>query len=472
MELKPLNIWEQRRINMELQRGIIEKKVITSTKRDLNAFRQMFPFNTLVSKIKVDETFKENWTGEFASFARLISGYEAEYSDRIQTKDFEPLLNEMSIDSKDQDEFVSLLNELLLAGETKQQLQHPSMLLHLERASSKNRIFKISDYLYDLCKNHVALQNMFKIDEQKDVLQNIMEDFKPQLDKRKKTYSSFDHKLPWISELFADDLLFLRKHPDFFIKYADLVTYYYTFFLLSQNIIKLSLHEHADYRKGSVEQLYFTLDWESTVSSRRDAVRKGFKYLQEMSGKLFSTQLTLAQLSCNTKNPELEIMMDFPTIKSLFDDLSSSDQDKWLKEVDAQSTSLIEKSKLQRDITQSQTFSDAVKQLISVMEVSSPDEAQKRYGSGVTEIAKVRLVKQRGRNGNVLSLNQEILTMFLIVIVRSSKMRLQDVYKELEVRGVFLDRYSRIEFEHTLEKMNLLIKMSDSGEAQYVKSIL
>ena len=51
-------------------------------------------------------------------------------------------------------------------------------------------------------------------------------------------------------------------------------------------------------------------------------------------------------------------------------------------------------------------------------------------------------------------------------------MRLQDVYSELERRGIFLDRYSRIEFENTLEKMNLLIKMSDSGEAQYVKSIL
>ena len=203
MEQKLLNTWEQRRIEMELQRGIIEKKVITSKKRDLNAFRQMFPFNTLVSKIKVDETFKENWAGEFASFARLISGYEAEFSDGIQTKDFEPLLNEMSIDSKDQDEFVSLLNELLLTGETKQKLQHPSMLLHLERASSKNRVFKVSDYLYDLCKNHDSLQSMFKVNEKKDVLQSIIEDFKPKLNDRKKSYSSFDHKLPWIGELLA-----------------------------------------------------------------------------------------------------------------------------------------------------------------------------------------------------------------------------------------------------------------------------
>lgn len=457
---------------MELQRGIIEKKVITSKKRDLNAFRQMFPFNTNATKLKVDETFKENWTGEFASFARLISGYKGEYSVGTQTNDFEPLLNEMSIEPKDHDEFIALLNELVITGETKQQLQHPNMLLHLERVDLKNRTFKISDYLYDLCKDHTSLQNMFNPNEENDVLQNITKNFKPLPEKREKSLTTFDHKLPWLGELFTDDLLFLRNHPDFFIKYADLVTYYYTFFLLSQNIIKLSLLEHADYNKGNVEQLYFTLDWEPTVSSRRDAVRKGFKYLEEMASKLFSTQLTLAQLSCNTRNLESETMMEFPTIKSIFDQLSSEEQGVWLEEVDAQSTSIIEKSKLQRQITKSKTFSDSVKQLISVMAVSSPEAPQGRYGNAVTEIAKTRIVKQRGRNGNVFSLNQEMLTMFLIVIVRSSKMRLQDVYSELERRGIFLDRYSRIEFENTLEKMNLLIKMSDSGEAQYVKSIL
>jgi len=457
---------------MELLRGVIEKKVITRTKRELNAFRQMFPFNTHVSKLKADETFKEHWTSEFASFARLISGYKAEYSGDDQITDFEPLLNEMSIETEDQDEFIALLNELLITGETKQQLQHPSMLLHLESADIKNRVFKISDYLYDLCKENVSLQGLFKINEQNNVLQNIVSELKPDLNQMDKRPSSFDHKLPWIGDLFADDLLFLRNHPDFFIKYGDLVAYYYTFFLLSQNVIKLSLLDHANYEKNSVEPLYFTLDWESTVSSRRDAVRKGFKYLDEMSNKLFSTQLTLAQLSCNTENTELETMMDFPTLKSLFDQLPSQDQDRWIQEVDTQATSIIETSKLQYKIVKSLTFLDSVKQLIYVMEMSSPESAQKRYGSGITEIAKVRLVKQRGRNGNVLSLNQEILTMFLIVIIRSSKMRLQDVYVELEKRGVFLDRYSRIEFENTLERMNLLIKMSDSGEAQYVKSIL
>lgn len=469
---------------MELLRGIIEKKVITKTKRDLKAFRQMFPFNTHVSKIKVDETFKENWTGEFASFARLISGYDAEHSTGTQTNDFEALLQKMSIDPKDQDEFIALLNELINMGETKQQLQHPNMLLHLERADIKNRVFKISEYLYDLCKENTQIQALFDVNEKKDVLQTIMEDFTPALQDRKKVGSSFDHKLPWIGQLFADDLLFLKNHPDFFIKYADIVTYYYTFFLLSQNTVKLSLLDQADYSEGSVEPLYFTLDWETSVSSRREAVRKGFKYLEELSNKLFSTQLTLAQLSCNTENPETEwlldsspskrnpTMMDFPTIKSLFDQLSSEEQNIWLNAVDEQSASIIEKAKMEYKVTKSETFSASVKQLIFVMAISSPEAAQGRYGSAITEIAKVRLVKQRGRNGNVLSLNQEMLTMFLVVIVRSSKMRLQDVYKELESRGVFLDRYSRIEFENTLEKMNLLIKMSDSGEAQYVKSIL
>ncbi|WP_426354581.1 DNA phosphorothioation-dependent restriction protein DptG [Exiguobacterium sp. R-39] len=457
---------------MELLRGVIEKKVIIGKKREFKGFHQIFPFNTNVNKAKTDEVFKEHWISEFASFSRLISGFKAEYWGENQGLDFEPILNEMNIEVRDHDEFTSLLKELLTTGETKQQLQHPSMLLYLESTDIKGRVFKISDYLYDLCKENTELKDLFKINEQNNILQNIFSELKPTLEPSDKKSSSFDHKLPWIGDLFANDLLFLRNHPDFFIKYADLVVYYYTFFLLSQNVLKLSLLDHADYTKNNVESLYFTFDWESNVASRRDAVRKGFKYLEEMSNKLFSTQLTLAQLSCNTENIESQTMMDFPTIKSLFDQLSNQDKVHWLQDIDRQTNSIIESSKLQHKIKKSQTFSDSIKQLIYAMEISSHTSAQQRYGSGITEVAKVRLVKQRGRNGNVLSINQEILTMFLVVIIRSSKMRLQDVYIELEKRGIFLDRYSRIEFENTLEKMNLLIKMSDSGEAQYVKSIL
>ena len=51
-------------------------------------------------------------------------------------------------------------------------------------------------------------------------------------------------------------------------------------------------------------------------------------------------------------------------------------------------------------------------------------------------------------------------------------MRLNDVFSEFELRGVFLDNHSKSEVMRYYEKLNLIEKKSDSGDAQYVKRIL
>ncbi len=51
-------------------------------------------------------------------------------------------------------------------------------------------------------------------------------------------------------------------------------------------------------------------------------------------------------------------------------------------------------------------------------------------------------------------------------------MIIRDVFVEFEKRGVFLDRYSKEEIVELYERMNILDKKSDSGEAKYVKPIL
>ena len=59
-----------------------------------------------------------------------------------------------------------------------------------------------------------------------------------------------------------------------------------------------------------------------------------------------------------------------------------------------------------------------------------------------------------------------------ICIKDQEKMRLNDVFSEFESRGVFLDNHSKVEVMHYYEKLNLIEKKSDSGDAQYVKRIL
>lgn len=51
-------------------------------------------------------------------------------------------------------------------------------------------------------------------------------------------------------------------------------------------------------------------------------------------------------------------------------------------------------------------------------------------------------------------------------------MRLKEVFKAFERRGIFLDDISKDQVADYYEKLNLIEKKSDSGDAKYVKRIL
>ena len=52
------------------------------------------------------------------------------------------------------------------------------------------------------------------------------------------------------------------------------------------------------------------------------------------------------------------------------------------------------------------------------------------------------------------------------------KIRLNDLYKAYEYRGIFLDSTTKEYLQDFFTKLNLIDKKSDSGDAQYVKRIL
>ena len=53
-----------------------------------------------------------------------------------------------------------------------------------------------------------------------------------------------------------------------------------------------------------------------------------------------------------------------------------------------------------------------------------------------------------------------------------NKVWLNDIFREMEYRGVFFDTQSKSAVAEFYNKLNLIEKKSDSGDAQYVKRIL
>lgn len=51
-------------------------------------------------------------------------------------------------------------------------------------------------------------------------------------------------------------------------------------------------------------------------------------------------------------------------------------------------------------------------------------------------------------------------------------MSLNEVFRQFEMRGIYLDQPSKDEVVQFYTKLNLIEKKSDSGDAQYVRRIL
>lgn len=73
----------------------------------------------------------------------------------------------------------------------------------------------------------------------------------------------------------------------------------------------------------------------------------------------------------------------------------------------------------------------------------------------------------------MLNLSEETLIFLTKLCIKDQEqMRLKDVFGEMELRGVYLDNQSKEQAAIYYEKLNLIEKKSDSGDAKYVKRIL
>lgn len=73
----------------------------------------------------------------------------------------------------------------------------------------------------------------------------------------------------------------------------------------------------------------------------------------------------------------------------------------------------------------------------------------------------------------MLNLSEETLIFLTKLCIKNQEqMRLKDVFREMELRGVYLDNQSKEQAAIYYEKLNLIEKKSDSGDAKYVKRIL
>jgi DNA phosphorothioation-dependent restriction protein DptG len=82
-------------------------------------------------------------------------------------------------------------------------------------------------------------------------------------------------------------------------------------------------------------------------------------------------------------------------------------------------------------------------------------------------------LKNRGRSGFSLNLsNETLLFITKLCVGGQKKMRLKDLWKQFNKRGIYFDDSTQQAVIEIYDKINLIEKKSDSGDAQYIRSIL
>ena len=279
---------------------------------------------------------------------------------------------------------------------------------------------------------------------------------------------------------FLDDLRFILDNSTRTKEYlVDLLEFYY-FFYTAQASLALSRFEHG--KRDEIVPLFFSLDWEKT-NKARECYTSGWQLLQPALEQQFYHAITLEILNQTASGEQF----DYIRIKEYIDDNNAdvevAEQIRQICELYRNAIfhisphqACIELQALVKNDQLGLTFAE-IHYLYESVRSQFQNTERGRVSDGYIKHFKTfchdRFLKNRRSSGLMLNITEEFLIFLTkLAIKNDEQMSLNEVFRQFELRGVFLDQPSRDEVVKFYTKLNLIDKKSDSGDAQYVKRIL
>lgn len=296
----------------------------------------------------------------------------------------------------------------------------------------------------------------------------------PKLKDKEISMGEYNCYLPYIKETFIEDFKFIITNEELYKNSLKRFLEYYYMYYISQLAMKLNSFENADLSKP--DALYYTLDWERT-SKTRTAYQFGLEKINNSIKTLFSHAVVLELLNHN----QIEESLGYKDLAEIFNNMDEN-------EINHELSELVNLYKNQvRDVpwddfkfTCKCTDVNGFEKIYELFNMVSYqfDESQrwranKSYSNWYVKFLEKNFAKRRGPLGYNLNMTEDdIILMTKICIKDKGKMKLNNLMKEFEQRGIFFDMESNKKIVQLYEKLNLLEKKSDSGDAQYVRSVL
>ena len=340
---------------------------------------------------------------------------------------------------------------------------------------------RIAEYLVDVLGDSDALRKSIS-HAKKSNSSNILEKFV--LSKLEfEEYSNADEGIKYfrvvnsLKDCFENDFKYILEDSKRLRGYLPSLLELYFFSYTSQTSMQLG--RFMDGERDTNIPLYFCLEWEKTSQSRL-CFTEGWQKLQSSIEKIFAHAITLEILNQTTEESE---MVDYIRLNEL---ISNEEIDARIsQQIDALTaiyrasiTDCVEMNELEKKDSPAGKTSSSLKYLFDSIRMQFESAGAGRQGPYKYYAKKFecyckKYLKSRGRSGLMLNLSEEDLIFITKLCIKNQEqMRLKDVFKEFEKRGIFLDDISKARAAEYYEKLNLIEKKSDSGDAKYVKRIL
>ncbi|MDD3138001.1 MAG: DNA phosphorothioation-dependent restriction protein DptG [Lachnospiraceae bacterium] len=412
----------------------------------------------------------------------VVSGFFKEaLNKKTDPIDFEDLcsaiLDEIEVDCEDLEYFKDMLQSIFFEGDN---FVATNLGLYPYQIATNNKSAdNLAHFLFSVfgvnkkdCDAIITAKNKYHFNVLEDMVIKTIETKKVSEAEKRQPYFSIKTD---IQDRFRKDFYFMLESGMTSLEDISNLFAIYYFYYVSQICIILD-HYCSGERDGEVN-LYYALDWEK-VSKNRMCCIEGWEKLQGSISHMFSHAITLEILNQTTETE----MCDYISLGIMAEESQELDEKIAGEVAKAEVTYCsyvgdykdFDKIAYQQGSTETEK---AIRHLYRCVEAQFMNTERKRanqfYNEKFSDFCKSRWVKNRKKSGLVLNLTErDVIFLTKICLRDEEKIRLNELYKEYEYRGIYLDSTSKEYLQDFFTKLNLIDKKSDSGDAQYVKRIL
>lgn len=378
--------------------------------------------------------------------------------------DFESRLDETSL--------WPYIEEMYFAGNAVYQVAPESLLFKLADLSANSPKHRLGDLFSSLMQGFYIsepsrLKRNFLEQQVVDSLRSnrVLENYEGRRMSKRINEKPF---LPFLTTFFQKDLAFLASHPRYFVENLEELLKLYAYLYTAQ----LALNIRGWRSEPDSKPLYFIMENETASKERTDLVKNGHQKVARQFEYLFP-YLTVSE---SLQDPNVDANEHRIPLWELASKLTEADTPKLKLYAKEFAEDRNKDSDYQFPHTEDNA--DPLYWLELILETSlrqfdkgeTRAAAQGKFIKFTEEELCSTFVKSRGQAGKVLVMNQDYLLLLTnIAVGTSDKLRFHELLNEFKARGVYFDKKTQQSLIRFYERVGNVERMSDSGDAVYVR---